>query len=113
MPIATPHAKPSTPPSNLLDRTQLISLAEAANLVRKWSGEKTNPSTIFRWCRDGRHGIRLPSVRLGRALRTSEAALVWWTEAISDAEGLSTAGVSALRPNNPNDLAAELAAEGL
>ena len=116
---STPPATDTAPwPHDLIDLDELIGLGEAAGLIRRWSGEKTNPSTLFRWCRDGRLGVRLPHVRLGRHIRTTEAAVRWFIAETTAAEINAHAGVDAPQARRtprptPDALAAELASEGL
>ena len=105
-------------PHDLIDLDKLIGLGEAAGLIRRWSGERTNPSTMFRWCRSGRHGVLLPHVRLGRHIRTTEAAIKWWITETTRAEVAHPAGGDAPQARRsprptPDSLAAELDAEGL
>ena len=65
-------------PSNLLHE-HLISLGQVARRIPPYRGCKTNPSTIFRWLRDGVKlpngtSLRLEGIRLaGRWLTSQEA----------------------------------------
>ena len=118
MSIASPATDAAPWPQDLLDLDNLIGLGEAAGLIRRWSGERTSPSTLFRWCRDGRLRVRLPHVRPGRHIRTTEAAVRWFIAETTRAEIAHHAGDDAPpsrrtpRPT-PDALAAELRAEGL
>lgn len=110
-----PAARTVTPwPPELIDLDHLIGLGEAANLVRRWSGTSTNPSTLFRWCRTGRYGVLLPHVRMGRHIRTTETALRWWVERTTSAQIIAVPEDASRRPLMPADeLTRELEAEGL
>ena len=55
---------------------QLISLSEApAVLPRVRRGRKLHPSTLYRWAKDGRHGVKLETLQVGGTLCTSVEAL--------------------------------------
>lgn len=59
-----------------LDRESLIPLTEAAKLFpRRRAGAKPHLSTLWRYCLQGYHGIKLEHVRVGATLCTSEAAV--------------------------------------
>jgi len=112
----TTAAKPHEWPAELIDLERLIGLGEAAGLIRRWSGQPTNPSTLFRWCQKGRLDIRLPHIRLGRHIRTTEAALRWWLAETTAAQLYDAAPAN--RPRRPpvmaeGDLQIQLEAEGL
>jgi hypothetical protein len=53
----------------------LLGLAEAARRLPKVDGRKVSIPTIWRWCRKGLRGVRLPYVRVGRRICVSPAAL--------------------------------------
>ena len=54
---------------------ELISLAAAARRLPKIDGRKVAIPTVWRWCRKGLRGVRLPYTRLGRRICVSPAAL--------------------------------------
>ena len=117
MSIASP-ASTAPWPAELIELDELISVAEAANLCRRWTGRPTNPATVWRWSRKGRLGIILPHVRIGRAVMSTEAALRWFIAETTAAEINAHAGDDppqarrTPRPT-PDALAAALRAEGL
>lgn len=57
-----------------------MTLPKAAHRIGK------SPSCLFRWWRDGVAGVRLPCLRFGRSLFTSEAALEQFAREVSEAK---------------------------
>jgi len=109
----TAPANPKTDPpwpDGLIKLGELITLGEAANLVREWTRATTSPTTVWRWTRRGRHGQILPHARIGRIVMTTAAAIEWFV-----AESTAVTVVQITKPKNtvcPAHRAAELAAEG-
>lgn len=61
-------------------KEKLLSLLEASQL--KWlpagrAGRQISVSTLYRWIKDGRNGVRLP-VLSGATLSTTEQAISWF-----------------------------------
>lgn len=58
---------------------------ELANFVQRVvRGRRIHNSTAYRWALRGLRGIRLPTVRIGGRLYTSESAFSWWATELSD-----------------------------
>jgi len=52
-----------------------LTLTEAAKRLPRTNGRRIHSSTLWRWCRKGCRGVRLPYVRVGRSLMISEDGL--------------------------------------
>lgn len=63
-------------------RDRLLSLRRVVEWYTSRTGERLHRTVPYRWAQRGIGGIRLPTVRIGRARFTSEEALTWWTAAI-------------------------------
>jgi hypothetical protein len=85
---------------------ELLTLCQAAKLIpsaRK--GKKTSPSTLFRWTSRGLQGIRLETIKVGGARRTSKEALTRFYQALSIADGLNTGDAACLTPDRSTEIA--------
>lgn len=54
---------------------ELITVDNRMTLAEAGREVGVNPSAVFRWIREGRHGVRLAHARLGRKMYTSKPAL--------------------------------------
>lgn len=61
-----------------------LTLTEAA----KRSPGRPHASTLWRWCREGLHGVRLEYVRFGRRIFTSTEALDRFAQALADTDSV-------------------------
>jgi hypothetical protein len=72
---------------------ELITLCQAAHLIpSSRNGKKTAISTLFRWASKGVKGIRLETLQVGGAQRTSKQALTRFYQALSAKAGLFAEG---------------------
>jgi hypothetical protein len=70
---------------------ELITLCQATRLIPSArNGKKTAVSTLFRWASKGVKGIRLETLQVGGAQRTSKQALTRFYQALSAKAGLLT-----------------------
>ena len=58
-----------------LKSEQLISLADAVEIIPEIDGKRPHISTLWRWCRRGIGGVKLDHVRLGHRICTTEDAV--------------------------------------
>lgn len=72
-------------PDGLVTLNNAITLGEARDLLERVLGHRPDHSTVYRWVLNGRAGIRLPHLRLGKRIVTSVAALEWWMKATAEA----------------------------
>jgi len=74
-----------------ITKEELFTLAEAAKRIpRRRGGKKCNISTMYRWCTEGLHGIRLEAVKIGGTRCTSAEALSRFFQRLTEAdEGLN------------------------
>ena len=56
----------------------VISIDDAAKHVSKISGKKRNRNVLLRWANRGVAGVKLPTIRIGGELFTSQEALNWF-----------------------------------
>jgi hypothetical protein len=64
---------------------EILTFAQAARrLPRLRNGRPVSPSTVWRWCSAGLHGVRLETVKVGGVTCTSTAALQRFFAALSD-----------------------------
>lgn len=68
----TPRSEPPAPPAIDPDAPDLIGLPEAARLAG------VHHSTLHLWTFAGRMGLVLPTVRIGREIRTTRQAVQWF-----------------------------------
>ena len=54
---------------------KLITLTEASKLLPQVDGKRIHVSTLWRWCRRGRHGITLDYLRVGSKIVTTQEAM--------------------------------------
>jgi len=64
---------------------ELISLAQVCRLPALKGS--VGPTAVYRWATPGIHGVRLPVLRVGRALHTTESAVNQFLERITNADG--------------------------
>lgn len=62
----------------------LLTLAQAAATLPRFSGKRIHVSTIYRWSSRGLRGVRLETLRVGGRMCTSEEALQRFFERLSD-----------------------------
>lgn len=73
----------------------LLSLTQAARELGKARGDKgPHISTLHRWVNDGRNGVRLETLRMGRQRYTSREALQRFFDAQERAERAPEAAVA-------------------
>ena len=53
----------------------LLTLSQAARILPRHNGRRIHTSTLWRWCRKGCHGVRLPYFRVGRSIMVTEEGL--------------------------------------
>lgn len=73
-----------------LTNEDLMTLAQASREVENITGNRPAPSTIWRWIREGRAGVHLEHVRIGRKVFTSARALWRFFEAVTKVEQANT-----------------------
>ena len=64
----------------------IISLEDGAKHVSKISGTKRNKRVLIRWSNRGVAGIKLPTIRIGGELYTSQEKLNWFLNASREAK---------------------------
>lgn len=64
-----------------VSRDQLITIAQAARMLPK----KPSPASIWRWHARGVHGIRLPTVVVGRRRFTTDQAFQQFVRLVTEA----------------------------
>lgn len=64
----------------------IISLDEGAKHVSQISGTKRNRRVLVRWSNRGVAGVKLPTIRIGGELYTSQEKLNWFLNASRDAK---------------------------
>ena len=85
---------------------ELFTLSQAARLIpSSRSGKKTSPSTLHRWASRGLNGVRLSTIKVGGAQRTSRKFLSEFFEALSIAAGLQTEAVAQPAPDREAEIA--------
>lgn len=52
-----------------------MTLTELAKILPMVNGKRVNNSTLWRWCRKGRHGITLEYLRMGAKIVTTQEAV--------------------------------------
>lgn len=68
----------------------LLTFSQAARIIpSSRNGKKTASSTLFRWATRGLQGVRLESIKVGGARRTSKEALTRFYRALSSQAGLT------------------------
>ena len=92
----------------------LISLAEAANrLPRCRRGKKISLATLYRWSSSGCRGVRLETLRVGRARATSMGAIQRFCERLTKLQERRNRNESAsIGENSPPQIDRELDAAG-
>jgi len=63
---------------------ELVTLADAVQLVPRTGGKRVHFSTLWRWALRGVRGHRLEHVRVGRTICTSREALNRFFHALAD-----------------------------
>jgi hypothetical protein len=53
----------------------LLTLSQAAKRLPRTNGRRIHSSTLWRWCRKGCKGVRLPYFRVGRSIMVTEDGL--------------------------------------
>ena len=66
-----------TPEINTFEE-RIISLEDGAKHISKISGTKRNRRVLIRWSNRGVAGIKLPTIRVGGQLYTSQEKLNWF-----------------------------------
>lgn len=97
---------------DILNQDQGLTLAQAAKLLPG----NPNPSTLWRWCRQGVGGVRLEYRRVGRQIITSRDALQRFSEELTkrDAGGDRRPAQQRQKPQSEAEqVEAEADAEGL
>ena len=90
-----------------------LNCGKAARFAAKLRCKKkpVSPSTITRWCRADANGIALPHLRVGGAIVTTEAAMLWYFAELAKAKAF---GERCVRIDfDEPDIDAALDAEGL
>ena len=64
----------------------IISLLEGAEHISKISGKKRNKRVLIRWSNRGVAGVKLPTIRIGGELYTSQEKLNWFLNASREAK---------------------------
>lgn len=67
-----------------IENEKLITLAELSKLLPKVNGKRVNNSTLWRWCRKGRHGITLDYMRMGAKIVTTQEAAQRFFSALAE-----------------------------
>ena len=65
---------------------KIISLNEGAKHVSEISGTKRNKRILLRWSNRGVAGVKLPTIRIGGEVFTSQEALNWFLNASREAK---------------------------
>jgi hypothetical protein len=65
---------------------KIISLDKGAKHVSEISGTKRNKRILLRWSNRGVAGVKLPTIRIGGELYTSQEALNWFLNASRQAK---------------------------
>jgi len=52
-----------------------LTLSQAAKRLPRTNGRRIHSSTLWRWCRKGCKGVRLPYFRVGRSIMVTEDGL--------------------------------------
>lgn len=82
----------------------LLTLSQATSLIpSSRSGKKTSPSTLFRWASRGLQGVRLETLKVGGARRTSREALTRFYLALSAQAGLKESTPATLPTSERQD----------
>lgn len=70
---------------------KLLSLGHAGHAVRAIDGRErpASSATIWRWIREGRYGVHLEHVRIGRRIATSREALDRFFARCAEADSLA------------------------
>lgn len=89
-----------------------ISMAAAARLVRV-DGKPISPTTIWRWIRKGKLGVKLASWRIGGRIVTTEAAVREFEQAVTEADARRWADRAGEPIVTPTQLDVEARAEAL
>lgn len=66
-------------------KERLLTFSEAASACPKVRGRRPSTVTLWRWATEGRRGIKLESVRIGRHMLTTETALNTFFNAVGSA----------------------------
>ena len=64
---------------------RMVRLSAAACIVEKITGDKPNPSTIFRWHSRGLKGVKLQTAFAGGHRRTNETWIRQFFDAVTEA----------------------------
>lgn len=70
-----------SPPSISPLDPELLSLAAAAELIKP-QGKPISSVTMWRWATQGKRGVILPAVPVGRGLCTTREAIEWFFSAL-------------------------------
>ena len=62
-------------------KEKIISLDDGAKHVSKISGKKRNRRVLIRWSNRGVAGVKLPTIRIGGQIYTSQEKLNWFLNA--------------------------------
>ena len=96
-------------------KEKIISLDEGAKHVSRISGTKRNRRVLIRWSNRGVAGVKLPTIRIGGQIYTSQEALNWFLNASREAktQQRSKATAEGMRRAKLVDSDVELAAKEL
>jgi len=86
--------------------SQMMTLNEVCRALPPLDGRKLHPSTVWRWCRSGVAGVRLPFRRIGRRLVIDPADLERFTLDVA-AASLDPQSRPAREPVAPRDRSPE------
>lgn len=67
-----------------IENEKLATLTELSKLLPKTNGKRVNTSTLWRWCRRGRHGITLEYLRMGAKIITTQEAMQRFFTALAE-----------------------------
>ena len=65
---------------DLRNSEELLTMSQVAGFLRKKYGISVHPKTLSRWAREGRKGVRLTTIRIGRRVFTTLTEFQWFCE---------------------------------
>ena len=81
-----------------VNREKLLSLGQASRWFPEVDGRRPSANSLWRWCRRGVRGVRLPYVRVGRRICTSPRAISGFCNRLAAADD---PGCQASAPSRP------------
>jgi hypothetical protein len=69
-----------------LHTERIVSLSEATKILPAIDGRKPHTTSVWRWCRQGLHGIHLEYLRVGYRIVTSYEALARFAQRLVEAD---------------------------